>query len=127
VASLTVLLSGFADYIGVALGYGRLDLNMTEIPAGFSVQTTEYTLLRDLVPLEIIDRQRLWLHTLQHSFIPKLIIYLLIAYICVQIARWGREAIFEQKAARSSFIQAASATISCRTRAGVTMPKATTT
>ncbi len=98
VASLTVLLSGFADYFGVALGYGRLDLNMTEIPAGVSIQTTEYTLLRDLVPLELIDRHRLWLHTLQHSFIPKLFIYLLIAYICVEIARRGREAIFEQKA-----------------------------
>ena len=98
VASLTVLLSGVADYVGVALGYGRLDLNMTEIPAGFSIQTTEYTLLRDLVPLEIIDRHRLWLHTLQHSFMPKFFIYLLIAYICIQIARRGREAIFAQKA-----------------------------
>ena len=98
VAALTVVLSGFADYLGVALGYGRLDLNMTELPGGLTLQTTDYTLLRDLVPLELIDRQRLWLHTLQHSFMPRLIIYMLIAYICVQIAKRGRKAIFEQKA-----------------------------
>ena len=100
VTILTILFSGIADYFGVALGYGRIDLNMVELPSGVTMTTTEpgFTVLRDVVPIESIDTMRLWTHTLQHSYMPKLMLYILIALICHEIARCGRRAIFDQKA-----------------------------
>jgi serine phosphatase RsbU (regulator of sigma subunit) len=40
----------------------------------------------------------MWARTLQHSYAPKLILFLLVALICVEIAKRGRIAIFDQKA-----------------------------
>lgn len=96
-AFLTLLFSGVSEYIGVALGYGRLDLNMTELPSGTVLTIPDSMLLRDAVDIMLIDRNRLWLHTLQNSFLPKIIIFILLSNICVVIAGKGRKAILEQK------------------------------
>lgn len=98
IAALTVVLAGFAEFFGVAYALGRLDLNMVELPVGTILQIPESMSLRDAVPLDGIDYSRLWTHTLQHSFLPKLILFVLIAIICMEIARRGRKAIFDQKA-----------------------------
>ena len=98
IAGFTVVLAGFAEFFGVARALGRLDLNMVELPVGTILQIPESMSLRDAVPLDSIDYSRLWTHTLQHSFLPKLILFILIAIICMEIARRGRKAIFDQRA-----------------------------
>ena len=98
VAGLTVVFAGFAEYFGVARGLGRLDLNMVDLPAGTILQIPDSMSLRDAVSLDLIDYNQLWVHTLRHSFLPKLILFILIAIICMEIARRGRKAILDQKA-----------------------------
>ena len=99
VAVLTVVFSGIAEYFGVAQRLGRIDLNMVELPAGTTLfSSADNTWLRDLVPFESLDYNQIWLHTLQHSYLPKLILFVLLALICREIAKRGRKAIFDQKA-----------------------------
>ncbi len=97
-AVLTLILSGFAEYFGVAKGLGRLNLNMVSLPAGTVMTFPENMMLRDAVPMEAIDYNELWLHTLRHDFLPKMILFIMIAFVCAEIARRGRKAIFDQKA-----------------------------
>ena len=98
VAILTIILFGIAEYFGVARGLGRLDLNMVELPAGTVMIMRDYSVLRDVVPLVSVDHARLWMHTLQHSFLPKIFFFILTALICRKIAMRGRQMIFDQKA-----------------------------
>lgn len=98
VAAITVFLSGFAEFFGVAMNMGRLNLNMVELPAGTVLTFTEFAPLRDVIPVDAIDYNHLWFHTLQHSFLPKIFLFVLVALICVEIAKRGRMAIFDQMA-----------------------------
>ncbi|MBR2068071.1 MAG: serine/threonine-protein phosphatase [Solobacterium sp.] len=87
-----------AYYIGTISNIIRIDLNMVEIPAGTELTYDHYTLLREAVETQLnLDPSRLWLHTLQHSLLPKIILFFMLIYICVQIAKKGREMIFAQK------------------------------
>ena len=97
-AALTLFLSGFAEYFGVAKGLGRLNLNMVSLPGGTVLTFPGDMLLRDAVPLDAIDYNQLWLHTLRHDFLPRTILFVMIAIICTEIARRGRQAILDQKA-----------------------------
>ena len=101
VATITTLLSGFADYFGVVHKMGRLDLNMLELPAGTVLSFDSFQLLRDVITKQashLIDYDALWRHTIQHSYLPKLILFSMIAIISSEIARRGRIAIFSQQA-----------------------------
>lgn len=98
IALFTTLCSGVADYFGVYLGWGRLDLNMLELNQGTTLIMEKTGLLRDAIMSQAtIDRARLWSHTLQHSYMPKLILFSMVAIICTEIARRGRMAIFAQQ------------------------------
>ena len=98
-AVMTVLLSGVADYFCIVQRWGRPDINMLRLPAGTVIKFDALTRLRDVViDAGLIDYADLWAQYLQHSFIPKMILYSLIAFICTEIARRGRIAILEQKA-----------------------------
>ena len=97
-ALLTVLLSGVADYFGVMHQMGRINLNMVELPLGTVLRFDETESLRDVIMSQVtIDYERLWRHTLQHSYLPKLIMFSVVAIICAEIARRGRLAIFAQQ------------------------------
>ena len=99
VAILTTLLSGFAEYLCVFMKWGRFDLNMLELDAGSVLSFNELSLIRDVIMDQAsIDYARLWRHTLLHSYLPKLILFSMIAIISTVIARKGREAIFAQEA-----------------------------
>lgn len=101
VATITTLLSGFADYFAVVHKMGRLDLNMLELPAGTVLSFDSFQLLRDVITKQashLIDYDALWKHTIQHSYLPKLILFSMIAIISSEIARRGRIAIFSQQA-----------------------------
>lgn len=98
IAMLTTLLSGIADYVAVVHKMGRIDLNMLELPAGTVLTFDKLSLLRDVVMQQAtIDYNRLWLHTLQHSYAVKIILYSMVAIMCAEIAKRGRIAIFSQQ------------------------------
>ena len=98
VASLTVITYLFASYYGITHGITRVDLNMLELPEGTVLSFPEYTVLRDVIDYDGIDYNRLFMHFLQHSFLPKFILFSMIASICSMIAGRGRMAIYAQKA-----------------------------
>ena len=95
---LTLIGTTIAYYVGTVNQLMRLDLNMVELPAGTILKMETAGLLRNaLTSQNIIDYQHLWLHILQHSLLPKIIMFGMITYICTQIARRGRMMIFEQQ------------------------------
>lgn len=102
---LTSFVSGFtvitylaASYYGITHQITRVDLNMLELPGGTVLEFPEYTVLRDVIDPSLIDYDRLFLHFLQHSFLPKFVLFTMIAIICTMIAGRGRMAIYAQKA-----------------------------
>ena len=98
VAGLTIASYLAASLYGITHGITRLDLNMVELPAGTVLKYPELAELRTGIDPSIIDYNRLAMHFLQHSFLPKFILFTMIAIICVMIAERGRKAIFDQKA-----------------------------
>lgn len=86
------------NYYGITHQLTRIDLNMVELPAGTVLNFPETQELRKAIDPSIIDYNRLFLHTFQHSFLPKIILFTLIAMICTLIAERGRMAIYAQKA-----------------------------
>ena len=98
IALLTTLGSGIAAYFTTALGFGRVDLNMVTVPAGTTMHANQDILLRDLLTSSTtINNAVLWQRTLRHSYLPKLLLFSMIAIISVEIAKRGREAILAQK------------------------------
>ena len=97
-AVITFLLACLAEYLSVAQGFGRLDLNRVYLPAGTNIFFPEYMKLRDLIPVESIDRHHLWREVLQHNMLPKMILLSVVSLICVEIAKRGRKAILDQQA-----------------------------
>ena len=98
VAGLTLFNYFFASYFGIITGLTRVDLNMLDLPAGTVLTIPENMSLRDAIDLSLIDTHQLFLHFLQHSFLPKLALFILIALICARIAQRGRDAIYAQRA-----------------------------
>ncbi len=98
VSFLTVLTYLAASYYGITHQLTRVDLNMLELPGGTVLTFPETTELRNVIDPSMIDYNRLFMHFLQHSFLPKLILFSMIAIICTLIADRGRQAIYAQKA-----------------------------
>ena len=98
VAVTTIVTYLFASYYGITRGISRVDLNMLDMPAGTVLNYPEAGTLRSGIDMSTIDNNQLFLHFLQHSFLPKLILFTMIAIICTMIAERGRKAIFAQKA-----------------------------
>ncbi len=98
VSGLTIISYLFSSYYGITHGITRVDLNMVELPGGTVLEFPEYGDLRSVIDPSLIDNNRLFLHFLQHSFLPKFILFCMIAIICAMIADRGRKAIYEQKA-----------------------------
>lgn len=94
VAALTALLFGFSAYAGSAWGLGRLDLNFYDPPEG-TVLTIETTISDALiangldVPLRTSEYMLLY-------FVPKLMLFTVIAIGCTLIAKHGHNLVLEQ-------------------------------
>ncbi len=98
VGILTIVLTFISNYLSIMFHLGRIDMNMVTLPAGTVLQFTDTSILRDVVISQgVIDYHQHWLYSLSNSYIPKLIIFGLIIYVCTEIAGRGREAIFEQQ------------------------------
>ena len=98
VAGLTIFTYLAASYVGIMRGSSIVDLNMVDMPAGTVLSYPESAALKEGIDKTLIDKHVLFLHFLQHSFLPKFILFSMIAIICALIAKKGREVIFAQKA-----------------------------
>jgi len=98
VSGLTVMSYLLASYVGITQQITRIDLNMVEVPAGTVLNYTNAGVLRDAIDASMLDHNRLFLHFLQHGFLPRFILFTMVAIICVLIAERGRMAIYAQKA-----------------------------
>lgn len=94
----TIICTIVAYAVGTLYQQIRLDLNMIEVPGGTVLTYDVPSLLRAAVDSQLnIDYNQLWWHTLQHSLLPKLLLFLMIIFISSQIARRGRIMIFDQQ------------------------------
>ena len=98
VSVLTVIIYLVASYFGITRQITRIDLNMVDIPAGTVLSFPEAAPLRAAVDPALLDHNQLFWHFLQHGFLPRLILFTMIAVICALIAERGRRAIYAQKA-----------------------------
>lgn len=95
---LTLLLAFLGNYISIIYKIGRIDLNMVELNAGTILTFDKFELLRNVVVSQgTIDLNHLWLHSIQHSYMPKAVLFIIIIIICTEIAAKGRKSIFDQK------------------------------
>lgn len=98
VSGLTIVAYLIASYFGITRQLMRVDLNMVEVPGGTVLNYPEMAELRSGIDPSIIDYNLLFMHFLRHSFLPKFILFTMIAIICVKIAEQGRKSIYAQKA-----------------------------
>lgn len=98
VSGLTIFTYLLASYYGITHQITRVDLNMVDIPGGTVLEFPVNSDLRSGIDPGILDYHQLFLHFLQHSFLPKFILFTIIAIICAMIADRGRKAIYAQKA-----------------------------
>ena len=99
IAGFTTLLSIFADQYAVAHHIGRIDMNVLDLPAGTILTFPETMKLRNVVLTQgMIDYEQLWAGTVQYNLLPKILLFSVVATICVEVAKRGRLAIFSQQA-----------------------------
>ena len=98
ISGLTIVTYLIASYLGITHQLMRMDMNMVKVPGGTVLTSSAPFFLRDALDPSILDYHQMFLHFLQHSFLPKVVLFSMIAMICTLIAQRGRRAIFEQKA-----------------------------
>ena len=86
VSVLTIVTYLLSSWYGITHQITRVDLNMVELPPGTVLEFKDYTELRNVIDPSMIDYHRMALHFLQHSFLPKFILFFMIATICAMIA-----------------------------------------
>ena len=97
VSVLTVITYVIVSYYGITHGITRMDLNMVEMPSGTILNFRGFSDLRSAVDPALVDNNQLFAHFMQHSFLPKLILFTMIATVCALVAENGRKAILAQK------------------------------
>ena len=98
-AAFSIFLAGIAAYFGVVYKIGRIDMNMVRLEPGTVLNFTELSTLRKVVESQAtINYDLLLKQTMQNSFLPKFILFSMVAIMCSEIARKGRSAIFAQQA-----------------------------
>ena len=97
VSILITLLSGVAEYCSVVLKMGILNLNVIKLPEGTVINYINNSIRDTLMSVPNLDYNAIWQSTLVNAFLPKMLIFIVIAIPCSIIASKGRKAIFEQK------------------------------
>ena len=98
VSILTTLLSGVAEYCGVVLKMGILNLNVIKLPEGSVINYVNNSIRESIMAVPNLDYDAICKSTLINAFVPKFLIMVLIAIICSAMAKKGRDAIFDQQA-----------------------------
>ena len=94
---LTALFLLLSSWLSVIFRLGNVDLNLLELPAGTVLRFTEEdSLYHAVMSQAMIDTRQLWRSTLLQSYLPRLILLLLITLICAEIAKRGRVLLFEE-------------------------------
>lgn len=94
---LTAMFLLLASWIAVIFRLGNVDLNLLELPAGTVLHFAERdTLYHAVMSQTEIDVGQLWRSTLHQSYLPRLVLLLLITLICAEIAKRGRVLLFEE-------------------------------
>lgn len=97
VSVITIISYLLASYYGITHGITRMDLNMVDLPSGTILNFRGFEDLRSAVNPALVDNHKLFLHFLQHSFLPKVLLYSMVATISALVADNGRKAILAQK------------------------------
>ncbi len=96
IAGISALTFGISCALGPLFGIGMLDLNfLYKLPAG-TVLTIDST-LSNAVRAIGLDPYRLYVTRMNLSYLPRLIVFIIISAICVKIAGKGRSMVLEQK------------------------------
>ena len=94
---LTAMFLLLSSWLAVIFRLGNVDLNLLELPAGTVLHFAERDSLYHAVMSQAeIDAGQLWRSTLLQSYLPRLILLLLITLICAEIAKRGRVLLFEE-------------------------------
>lgn len=94
---LTAVFLLIASWLSVILRLGTVDLNLLELPGGTVLRFAERDSLYHAVMSQAeIDTRQLWHSTLVQSYLPRLILLVLITLICAEIAKRGRILLFEE-------------------------------
>ena len=98
-AFIIILLSGIADYRAIFMGTGRMDLNYVRFVENADIFLNNLK-LRDAIYVtpQIIDLAKSWNSYFISFYIPKVVMFMMVAIICSEVARKGRLAIFAQQA-----------------------------
>ena len=98
-AFIITLLSGIADYMAIYRGNGRMDLNYIRFVENADIALNNMKLRNAIYATpSIIDVPQSWNSYFISFFIPKVIMFMMVAAICSEVARRGRLAIFAQQA-----------------------------
>lgn len=95
IAGLTVVLFGLSAFANAYWDLGYLDLNFYDPPKGTRLLVNGT--LRETVRQYPLDRMVRVRQVMLLSFLPRMLIYLLISVICVKIAAKGRQMVIDQK------------------------------
>lgn len=95
VAMASIVVFAFSAIYGAL--YGLLDCNIVSLPIGTTIVTWDQFIGTGLRTILNLDNGMLIRNTLLYSYLPKLLIYFLIATISVNISRKGRELVLEQE------------------------------
>ena len=94
---LTAVFLLISSYFSVVFRLGSVDLNLLELPAGTVLNFPEPSSLYDVVLSQAaIDVRQLWRNTLVQSYLPRLLLLLMITLICAEIAKRGRVLLYEE-------------------------------
>ena len=97
-AILTVILSGLASYYGIKQGQGLMDANYVRFFEGAVLQLGNGSLKDAIRQSGMVDFSKSRTAYMLRAYTPKLLMYLMIAAVCVEISKRGRIAIFSQQA-----------------------------
>ncbi|MBQ6478030.1 MAG: SpoIIE family protein phosphatase [Erysipelotrichaceae bacterium] len=97
-AILTTLLSGFASYYGIKMGHGLMDLNYIQFLQNAVISLENGSLKDAILNSGATDFAASWTAYMGKAYLPKLLMYGMVATVCAEIAKRGRIAIFSQQA-----------------------------
>ena len=95
ISVLTVILSWIAAFANAYWDMGYLDLNFYDPPKGTTLVITGT--LREAVLQHPVDRMARLQQVMILSYLPKLLIFVLVVVICIKIASRGRQMVLEQE------------------------------
>lgn len=95
ITGLTVVLFGLSAFANAYWDLGYLDLNFYDPPKGTLLLMNGT--LREAVRQYPVDRMVRLQQVMLFSFLPKMLIFLIISVICIKIAAKGRQMVIDQK------------------------------